>query len=247
MTGWLESTVTSGSVLIAIPVAMAAGLVSFASPCVLPLVPGYLSYASGVGVQDLDGRRSRVVLGSVLFVLGFSAVYVAGGALFGFAGLRLGQHARLLSVVAGLLAIAFALVMLGAVPFLQRDLRVHAVPAVGLGIAPVLGVFFGLGWVPCVGPTLGFVLGLASSEATAARGALLTAAYCLGLGVPFVLAAAGFARFAGASGWLRKHHLTISRLGALLMLTVGVLLVTGWWDGLIGHLQSWAQGYEVPL
>lgn len=247
MIDWLQATVTSGSVLVAIPVAMAAGLVSFASPCVLPLVPGYLSYASGVGVQDLDGRRSRVVLGSVLFVLGFSAVYVAGGALFGSAGLRLEAYARALSVVVGLLAIGFALVMLGRVPFLQRDLRVHAVPAVGLGIAPVLGVFFGLGWVPCVGPTLGFVLGLASNEATAGRGALLTAAYCLGLGVPFVLAAAGFARFARASGWIRRHHVAVSRVGALLMLSVGVLLVVGWWDPLIGYLQTLARGYEVPL
>ena len=249
MNDWLTDTVLSGSLVLAIPVAIAAGLVSFFSPCVLPLVPGYLSYVSGVGVQDLDRSegRPRIVLGAVLFVAGFSAIYVAGGALFGAFGLRLAQHQRAFSIVAGVLVILLALVFLGLVPRMQREFRVHAVPTVGLAIAPVLGVFFGLGWLPCIGPTLGAVLALAGNEATAWRGAGLTAVYCLGLGVPFVLAAMGFARFARTAGWVRKHQRAIQVAGGLLLLVVGVMLVTGWWDSLITDLQGWAGGFGTPL
>ncbi|MEG9227171.1 cytochrome c biogenesis CcdA family protein [Aeromicrobium sp. Sec7.5] len=249
MNEWLRETAFSGSLLLAVPVAVLAGLVSFFSPCVLPLVPGYLSYVSGVGVQDLDreGGRPRIVLGAVLFVLGFSTIYVAGGALFGAFGLRLAEHQRTFSVVAGVLVILLALLFLGVGSRLQREFRIHAVPTVGLAIAPVLGVFFGLGWLPCVGPTLGAVLALASNEATAVRGAALTAVYCLGLGVPFVLAALGFARFTRATGWVRKHQRAIQVAGGVLLLVVGVLLVTGWWDYLIRDLQSWAGGFGAPL
>ena len=249
MNDWLNETVLSGSLLLAVPVAVVAGLVSFFSPCVLPLVPGYLSYVSGVGVQDLDRSegRPRIVLGAVLFVAGFSAIYVAGGALFGAFGLRLAQHQRTFSVVAGILVILLALVFLGLVPRMQREFRVHAVPTVGLAIAPVLGVFFGLGWLPCIGPTLGAVLALAGNEATAWRGAGLTAVYCLGLGVPFVLAAMGFARFARTAGWVRRHQRAIQVAGGVLLLIVGVLLVTGWWDSLITDLQSWSGKFGAPL
>lgn len=248
MDDWLQGTMLSGSLLLAVPVAILAGLVSFFSPCVLPLVPGYLSYVSGVGVQDLDrGNRPRIVLGASLFVLGFSSVFVAGGALFGAVGLRLAQHQRTFSIVAGILVILLALVFLGLVPRLQREWRVHAVPTVGIAIAPVLGVFFGLGWLPCIGPTLGAVLALAGNEATAARGAALTAVYCVGLGVPFILAALGFARFARTAGWVRKHQRAISTAGGVLLLVVGILLVTGWWDVLIADLQTWAGGFGTPL
>ncbi len=248
MDDWLQGTMLSGSLLLAVPVAILAGLVSFFSPCVLPLVPGYLSYVSGVGVQDLDrGNRPRIVLGATLFVLGFSSVFVAGGALFGAVGLRLAQHQRTFSIVAGILVILLALVFLGLVPRLQREWRVHAVPTVGIAIAPVLGVFFGLGWLPCIGPTLGAVLALAGNEATAARGAALTAVYCVGLGVPFILAALGFARFARTAGWVRKHQRAISTAGGVLLLVVGILLVTGWWDVLIADLQTWAGGFGTPL
>lgn len=248
MTEWLGDTVLTGSLVLAVPVALVAGLVSFFSPCVLPLVPGYLSYVSGVGVQDLDsGRRPRIVAGSLLFVAGFSAVFVAGGAAFGYAGLRLAEHQRTLSIVTGVLVILMAFAFLGLVPALQREARIHAVPAVGLAIAPVLGVFFGLGWIPCVGPTLGAVLGLAGNEATAARGAFLAAVYCAGLGVPFVLAAFGFARFTRATSWLRRHQRAVSVAGGLLLLVVGILLVTGWWDALIGDLQAWAGGFGAVL
>lgn len=248
MTDWFQSTVLDGSLLLAVPVAMLAGLVSFFSPCVLPLVPGYLSYVSGVGVQDLDRTgRPRVVLGSMLFVLGFSAVFVAGGALFGFVGLRLQGEQRTFSIVAGIVVIALGLAFAGLIPALQREWRVHAVPTVGLGVAPLLGALFGLGWVPCIGPTLAAVLALAGREATAERGAFLTAFYCLGLGVPFVLAALGFARFTRSTAWVRRHQQKLSITGGVLLIVVGVLLVTGWWDSLIVDLQNWAGGFGAAI
>lgn len=249
MTDWFAETVLSGSLLLAVPVAIVAGVVSFFSPCVLPLLPGYLSYVSGVGVQDLDGEsgRPRLVLGAVLFVLGFSVVFVSGGALFGALGQELFQYRRTISVVLGSLVIVLGLVFAGVVPWLQRDVRVHAVPAVGLAIAPVLGFFFGLGWLPCIGPTLGAVLTLANTEGTLERGAFLTLTYCLGLGVPFVLAALGFDRFMHAVRWARRHQRAVQRVGGGLLVVVGVLLVSGVWDALVTDLQAWAGGFGTAI
>ena len=250
MSDWLRETVASGSLVLALPVALVAGLVSFFSPCVLPLLPGYLSYVSGVGVQDLDsGRRSRVVLGALLFVLGFSAVFVLSGALFGSIGTELRAYQRQLSIATGILLIVVGLAFAGGLRFLQRDVRVHAVPAVGLGIAPVLGVFFAVGWAPCIGPTLSAVLGLslATDDATAARGAFLALVYCLGLGVPFVLAAFGFTRFSRSINWLRRHQREVSIAGGTLLVVIGVALVTGLWDSLVIDLQNWVGGFEAPL
>ncbi len=248
MTDWFVDTVLSGSLLLAVPVAVLAGVVSFFSPCVLPLLPGYLSYVSGVGVQDLQtSGRSKVVLGAVLFVLGFTAVFVAGGALFGAIGQELNAYRRPMSVVLGLLVIVLGLVFAGVVPALQREWRVHAVPAVGVAIAPVLGVFFGLGWLPCIGPTLGAVLTLANTEGTLERGAFLTLTYCLGLGVPFVLAALGFGRFMGAVRWAREHQRGLARFGGGMLVLVGVLLVTGVWDALVTDLQTWAGGFGAAI
>ena len=244
----VSDTVASGSLLLAIPIAVLAGLVSFFSPCVVPLLPGYLSYVTGVGVQDLDtARRGRLLLGSSLFVLGFTAVFVSGGALFGSIGQELFAYHRELSIVTGVLVILLGLVFMGFVPLLQREVRIHAVPTVGLAIAPVLGVFFGLGWLPCIGPTLGAVLTLANNEATASRGALLTFVYCLGLGIPFLLAAVGFARFTRALTWFRRHQRALNIAGGLLLIAVGVLLVTGWWTDLALELQSWTGGFETLL
>lgn len=250
MNDWVRETVASGSLLLALPVALTAGLVSFFSPCVVPLLPGYLSYVSGVGVQDLDsGRRSRVVLGAALFVLGFSAVFVAGGALFGYAGRELVAYQRELSIATGILLVVVGLVFAGGLGLLQRDLRIHAVPAVGLGMAPALGVFFAVGWTPCIGPTLSAVLGLsvAADDATAARGALLAAVYCLGLGVPFLLAALGFARFSRSVRWFREHQRAISIAGGAVLVAVGLLLVTGIWDSLVTDLLNWVGGFETAL
>jgi len=250
VTDWFQDTVYSGNLLLAVPVAAVAGLVSFFSPCVLPLLPGYLSYISGVGVQDLESaRRGRLLAGALLFVLGFSAVYVLGGALFGSVGLRLAQHQQTLSVVTGIVVIVMGVAFIGLVPLMQRDVRVHAVPAVGLAMAPLLGVFFGLGWTPCIGPTLTTVLSLsfASDDASASRGAFLTLIYCLGLGIPFVLAALGFGRFMHAVTWFRRHQRLVSIVGGGLLIAVGIMLVTGIWDDVVSEMQTWVRGFEAPV
>jgi cytochrome c-type biogenesis protein len=239
VTDWLRETVGSGSLLLAVPIAVLAGLVSFFSPCVMPLLPGYLSYMTGVGVQDLDSaRRSRMLVGSTLFVLGFSVVFVAGGALFGSIGQNLFQYQRQISIVLGIIVICLGFVFMGFIPLMQREYRIHAVPAVGIGVAPLLGALFGIGWLPCVGPTLGTVLTLANNQGTAPRGAFLTFTYCLGLGIPFVLAALAFTRFMRAVNWVKVHQRAVNIAGGVMLVAVGVLLVSGVYDSLVAHLQS---------
>lgn len=250
MTDWFRETALSGNLLLAVPVAAVAGLLSFFSPCVLPLLPGYLSYISGVAAQDLESaRRGRLLAGALLFVVGFSAVFVLGGALFGSIGLKLAEHQDTLTLVTGVLVILMGLAFIGLVPLMQRDVRVHAVPAVGLAMAPVLGLFFGLGWTPCIGPTLSAVLALsmATDDASASRGAFLTAFYCLGLGIPFVLAALGFGRFMHAVSWFRRHQRTVSVVGGVLLIAVGIMLVTGLWTDLVDEMQTWVNGFEAPI
>jgi cytochrome c-type biogenesis protein len=235
----LTQTVGSGSLILAAPIAVLAGLVSFFSPCVLPLLPGYFSYITGVGVQDLErARKGRMLAGSTLFVLGFSVVFVSGGMLFGSIGQELFQYQRQISIVMGIVVIMLGLVFMGFLPFMQREIKIHAVPAVGVGMAPLLGALFGLGWIPCVSPTLGTVLTLANSEATAARGALLSFTYCLGLGIPFIIAALAFGRFMHAMTWVKRHQRAISVAGGLLLVAVGVLLVTGAYDQMVNSLRS---------
>ena len=246
--GWFHGTVLSGSLLLALPVAAVAGLVSFFSPCVVPLLPGYLSYATGLSGADLeDARRGRMVLGSALFVLGFSFVFVALGTLSGALGDWLFAYTRQISIVLGAVTILVGIGFLGLIPWLQRDVRVHRVPAVGLAAAPLLGVLFGLGWTPCIGPTLSAVQTLAFHEGTAGRGALLSVAYSLGLGIPFILAGLAFRRMLGAVAWVRSHQLWVMRLGGIMLIAVGVLLVTGAWDLLVGQLRGWVGGFEVPV
>jgi cytochrome c-type biogenesis protein len=173
-----------------------------------------------------------VLLGSALFVLGFSAVFIATGAIFGSLGSQLLTHALLVERILGGLAIVLGLVFLGFVPGMQREWRMHRLPAAGIAGAPLLGVAFGLGWTPCIGPTLGVVLGLAAdpNTATATRGAVLTTAYCIGLGVPFVVAGLAFRRALGAFAAVKRHYGLVMRLGGLMLITVGVLLVTGAWN-----------------
>ena len=263
--------VTDGPVLVALPVAAAAGLVSFLSPCVLPLVPGYLSFVTGLTGADLGGPvpppppepqgsllvaappvsgvrvRGRVLLGSVLFVLGFSAVFVSEGALFGGIGATLAAHQSAVDVVLGSVTILLGLSFMGLIPGLQRDVRLHTVPRAGLLGAPLLGVLFGVGWTPCLGPTLGAVQGLAFTQGSAGRGALLTAGYCLGLGVPFVLTGLAFRRSLAAFAVVKRHYTLVMRLGGGLLVAIGLLLVSGVWEHMMIALRVHLSGYTAPV
>ncbi|GHH88488.1 cytochrome C biogenesis protein CcdA [Streptomyces capitiformicae] len=245
----LTSTVSSGALLLAVPVAVLGGLVSFFSPCVLPLVPGYLSYVTGVGGTDLaDARRGRMVAGAGLFVLGFTVVFVSSGALFGYFGTTLLEHQKVLTRVLGVLMVVMGLFFMGLMPWLtQREFRFHTKPATGLVGAPVLGALFGIGWVPCIGPTLAAVNALALSEASAVRGALLMVAYCLGLGLPFVLAAVAFRRALGAFAWVKRHYAWVLRIGGGMMITIGLLMLTGAWDRIVQEMQVWSTGFTPGI
>ena len=237
--GGLAGTALDGPLLLAIPVAALAGLVSFASPCVLPLVPGYLGYVTGLTGVDLERqRRGRTVLGALLFVLGFSAVFVVLGTAFGGLGALLQRYDAELARWLGALVVVMGLVFLGVAPALSRERRVRWRPAAGLAGAPLLGVTFGLGWAPCIGPTLSAVLLLATDAGTAWRGALLTLVYCLGLGLPFVLVALGLGRSQRLLGVLRRHRLAIARTGGVALVVIGVLLLTGVWGEWVRALQA---------
>jgi cytochrome c-type biogenesis protein len=259
-----SNLVTDGPLIVAAGVAALVGLISFASPCVLPLVPGYLSYVAGLvgtgsgttvaaaapgssaggtatAVRTADERspRGRMVAGALLFVLGFTLVFVAFGAAFGGLGRLLLQHADVLTRVFGVVTIVVGLGFLGWLPLLQRTKRLSARPMTGLAGAPLLGIVFGLGWTPCLGPTLSAVYSLAFSQATAGRGALLGVAYCLGLGVPFVLVALGARWALGATSFLRRHARTVTRVGGAVLVLVGLLLVTGLWTDFMQWLRAW--------
>ena len=180
-----------------------------------------------------------MLIGSFLFVLGFSFVFVSFGALIGGVGEWLFTYERQITVVLGCLTIVLGLVFLGVVPWMQRDYRIHQVPAVGLAAAPLLGVLFGLGWAPCIGPTLSAVLFLSGKEASAGRGALLTFVYCLGLGLPFIFAALAYRRMLGTVGWVRRHQQWVTAIGGVMLIAVGLLLVTGWWDVMVDWIRTW--------
>jgi cytochrome c-type biogenesis protein len=252
-------TVLTGPLLVALLVAALAGLVSFASPCVLPLVPAYLSYVSGLPVAGGTGEASgttlvrtrqtgRVLVGTVLFVAGFTLVFVSYGALFGGLGGVLLDHADLITRVLGVVTILLGLAFGGWLPGLDADTRfMDRSPSVGLAAAPVLGLLFGIGWTPCMGPTLAAVQVLAFDSGTAARGAALSVAYSLGLGLPFVAFAALYGRAAGVSAWLRRHMRVIQRVGAVVLVILGVALVTGLWSEAMASLQGWVSGFEVLL
>ncbi|MGW2745118.1 cytochrome c biogenesis CcdA family protein [Streptomyces sp. NPDC001450] len=244
-----NQTVLHGALLVALPIALLGGLVSFFSPCVLPLVPGYLSYVTGVAGTDLaEARRGRMVAGASLFVLGFSAVFISGGALFGSFGWTLQEHKAVLAKVLGVLMILMGVFFMGLMPwFTQREFRFHRRPTTGLVGAPLLGALFGIGWTPCLGPTLSSVNLLAMEQSSAGRGALLMVAYCLGLGVPFVLAAVGFRKALGAFGWVKRHYVWVMRIGGTMMIVTGVLLLTGAWDRLVQEMQTWSDGFTVGI
>ncbi|WP_395657085.1 cytochrome c biogenesis CcdA family protein [Nocardioides sp.] len=242
MGDWFRDTALSGSLVLAVPVALVAGLVSFFSPCVIPLLPGYLSYATGLSGADLANgvagtRRGRMFVGSLLFVLGFTVVFVILGTVTGALGAWLVTWSRELAVVLGVVTILLGLAFAGWLPFLNREWRVHQVPAVGLAAAPLLGFLFGLGWTPCIGPTLAAISTLAINEGTAARGAFLSAVYAIGLGVPFIVAGLAYEKALATIGFVRRHQVWVMRTGGLMLVAVGVLLVTGWWAEAVSWLQ----------
>lgn len=272
--------VSSGSLIIAIPLAILAGLVSFASPCVLPLVPAYLSYVAGLTGAELAEARSapaavtapaaaglpgasrapapvsagarlparhRVVIGTLAFILGFSVVFVSYGALFGGLGAQLLTHQEVITRVLGVVVIVMGLGFIGVVPSLQREARLHHRPARGLWGAPLLGAVFALGWTPCIGPTLAAVQSLAFTEGSAARGALLSLAYCIGLGLPFLVIGLAMERGLGALAWARRHTRVIQWVGGVSLVLLGLAMVTGVWGSLSIAMRGWISGFEVPL
>lgn len=244
-----SSTLVDGNLLLAGLIALAAGLVSFASPCVLPLVPGFLGYVTGLAGQTPGARaprRGRVLAGAALFVLGFSVVFLAGTLLATAAGMALAQHRRTVSLIGGFVVIALALMFLGVGT--QSSWSPRWRPVAGLVGAPLLGVVFAVGWAPCIGPTYAviYTLATATGGGSVPRGAALGIAYCLGLGVPFLLVAAGFSWASSTSAWLRRHHRTLQLTGGGLLLGVGVLLVTGAWDAVVFWLQARLIGGFVP-
>jgi cytochrome c-type biogenesis protein len=249
----------SGPLLAAVAVAVLAGAVSFASPCVVPLVPGYLAYLAGLVGADappatLEEARAprsgrwRVAGAAVLFVAGFTAVF--GAILVGVVWVAdaLVRNEALLQRAGGVVMVAMGLAFVGLVPFLQRERRVHWVPRAGIWGAPLLGAVFGLGWVPCVGPTLAGVVAVAAGTGGGSvRGVVLTLAYCAGLGLPFVVIALGASRAVRALGWLRRHTRGIQVGGGVLLVTVGLLLVSGLWGGLLAQLQVSVAGFTPVL
>jgi cytochrome c-type biogenesis protein len=240
-------TVTFGALPLAVVVAAFAGLVSFASPCVLPLVPGFLGYVTGLTGEPLaEKRRSTTMTGALLFVAGFTAVFVLGSIFVTTAGRALVEHRTLLMRLGGVLVIVMGLVFLGMGS--QREARIAWRPKAGLAGAPLLGAVFALGWAPCTGPTLAAVLVLASTSVDPQvwRGVVLAVAYGLGLGLPFILVAAGLDRAGRVSGWLRRHQRIIQRVGGTVLVVVGLLMFTGVWES----LNRWVQTelvYVVPV
>jgi cytochrome c-type biogenesis protein len=221
--------VSAGPLWIATPIAFIAGLVSFFSPCVLPLLPGYLGFVSGSA-----NTKSRMVLGSVLFVLGFTLVFVFLGAGFGGLGSLLqGEAKNWIQRGSGVLVILFGVVLIGGFDFAQRTAKLNIKPSAGIIGAPLLGVVFGLGWTPCIGPTLGAVLNLAFDSGSVLRGAFLAIIYSLGLGLPFVLVAAGFGWATKTVGFVKKNIRAINLFGGALLVVLGLLLVTGLWQQVI--------------
>jgi cytochrome c-type biogenesis protein len=244
----------SGPLLAATAVAVMAGAVSFASPCVVPLVPGYLAYLAGLVGADAPGAtpapaaRWRVAGAAALFVAGFTVVF--GAILVGVVWLAdvLVRNETVLQRAGGIVMIVMGAAFVGVIPALQRERRVHWVPRAGVWGAPLLGAVFGLGWVPCIGPTLAGVVAVAAGTGGGSlRGVVLTLAYCAGLGLPFVAIALGASRAVRALGWLRRHTRGIQVGGGVLLVAVGLLLVTGVWGGFLAQLQASVAGFTPVL
>ena len=242
MRDFFINQVFDGNLLIAIAVAVIAGLISFFSPCVIPLVPGYLSYASGMSTNK---TRGRVFLGSILFVSGFTALFVSYGVLFGGLGSKIAQNSRFISILLGFLTIALGIVFLFNEKF-YRSFKPTFKTRTGLATAPLLGLAFGIGWTPCIGPTLGAVQVLAFQSATAQRGAILSAAYCIGLGLPFILLGWFLDKAEPFRKFIMRQGDLITKIGGSLLILIGILQVTNTWDYLMNHLRDLISGF-IPV
>jgi len=225
-----------GPLALAIPIAVLAGLVSFLSPCILPLVPGYLGYVGGVTRTDGQPDRRRLVAGVLLFILGFTLVFTLTNAAFGALGFWLVRYGDLIIRISGVLVIALGLVFIGQFTFLQRTIKPGWAPRTGLAGAPLLGIVFGLGWTPCLGPTLATITAMSLSSGSAVQGVVLGVAYSLGLGIPFVLIALGFGWAATSVAWVKRHIRIVNIVGGAILVLIGLLMVTGLWSILMSNL-----------
>ena len=244
----MTDIVVAGSIIPALLIAFAAGIVAFASPCVLPLAPGYLSYVTGLAGADIAAGiadRKRLLLGTSLFVLGFSVVFVSYGVLFGSIGASLLAYQDTINRVLGVIVIVMGLAFMGAIPGLQRDWRLHRAPTWSVAGAPLLGIVFGLGWTPCIGPALGAIMALSIDSASPWRGAALGFAYCIGLGIPFLLLALGLQWATKSVTFLKRHIRAINIAGGVMLMVIGFLIATGLWTSLMSQLQAVISGY-VP-
>ena len=237
----MSEVILNGSLIAAMPLALLAGVISFLSPCILPLVPGYLAFVSGTASQ-----KSRVVIGTLLFVLGFTLVFVALGTLAGGVGSFLSSNSIALQSIFGLLIILFGVVMLGGFSFLQRTAKFSVDSGLGLAGAFLLGLAFGFGWTPCIGPTLGAVITLSLDSATAGRGALLSIVYSLGIGLPFLAIAFGLGWATRSVDFVRKHIRAFNIAGGVMLIVLGTLMVTGVWRSITSLIQE-VFGNFVPV
>jgi cytochrome c-type biogenesis protein len=245
--GSINAIIDSGPLIVALAIAIAAGAIAFLSPCVLPLVPGYLGYIGGFTSEADRPHRSRLVLGVLLFVAGFTVVFVAYNWVLGGAGFLLKAHLDLITRVAGVLVILMGLVFIGQFSFLQRTIKPSWTAATGMAGAPLLGIVFGLGWTPCIGPTLAAVLSLSTTSASPWRGAVLGLAFSLGLGIPFLLVALGLNWVTGSLAFLKRHIRVVNIVGGALLVAVGLLMVTGVWQLLMSELGAAVNSGFVPI
>lgn len=245
----LEEIISNGQLLVASLIALAAGLLSFLSPCVLPLVPGYLAYVGANAGSDSGDKpaRRRLILGALLFVAGFTAVFVTAMAAAGTVGVWLLDWEGVITRVMGAVVMIMGLVFIGFFGKMQYTQKLSIKPRVGILGAPLLGIVFAVGWTPCLGPTLATITSLSLQQGSVARSVVLALVFCLGLGIPFVLAAFGFGWMTQTMTFFKRHIRTVNLIGGGLLILIGLLMVTGIWRQIMFQLQAVIGGYVTPL